>query len=79
MANRVIPALSKIKIIRSWAAMSVDVGGYPLVGEHPMMKNFYVMVSSNGYTLGPVLGEIISKQILDNHSEYNFFDQSRVN
>ena len=79
VANRVIPALSKIKIIRSWAAMSVDVGGYPLVGEHPMMKNFYVMVSSNGYTLGPVLGEIISKQILDNHSEYNFFDQSRVN
>ena len=32
--------------------MSVDVGGYPLLGEHPLMKNFYVVVSSNGYTLG---------------------------
>jgi len=78
VANRVIPSLGKIKIIRSWAAMSVDVGGYPLVGEHPMMKNFYVMVSSNGYTLGPVLGEIISKQILDNKSDFSFFENSRI-
>lgn len=78
VANRVIPSLGKIKIIRSWAAMSVDVGGYPLVGEHPMMKNFYVMVSSNGYTLGPVLGEIISKQILDNKSDFSFFEHSRI-
>ena len=79
IAKRVIPALSNINILRSWAAMSVDVGGYPLLGEHPLMKDFYVLASSNGYTLGPLLGDILSDEIIYGKKEYNLFDESRLN
>jgi glycine/D-amino acid oxidase-like deaminating enzyme/thioredoxin reductase len=79
IAKKVIPKLSNANILRTWAAMSVDVGGYPLLGEHPNMKNFYVVVSQNGYTLGPVLGDLVSDQILFDKKDLNLFDSSRLN
>ena len=79
VAKRVIPNLSNVNILRSWAAMSVDVGGYPLMGEHPLMKDFYTLVSSNGYTLGPTLGKILCQQIIYDKVEYNLFDKNRLN
>ena len=79
VAKRVIPNLSNVNILRSWAAMSVDVGGYPLMGEHPLMKDFYTLVSSNGYTLGPTLGKILTQQIIYDKIEHNLFDKSRLN
>ena len=79
IAKKVIPKLSNANVLRSWAAMSVDVGGYPLLGEHPLMKNFYVVVSSNGYTLGPILGKLVSDQILYDKKDYNLFETNRLN
>ncbi len=79
IAKKVIPKLSNANVLRSWAAMSVDVGGYPLLGEHPKMKNFYVVVSSNGYTLGPILGKLVSDQILFDKKEFNLFESNRLN
>ena len=79
IAKHVIPKLSNSNILRTWAAMSVDVGGYPLLGEHPKMKNFYVVVSQNGYTLGPILGELISNEILFGKKEIDLFNSSRLN
>ncbi len=79
IAKKVIPKLSNANVLRSWAAMSVDVGGYPLLGEHPRMKNFYVVVSSNGYTLGPILGKLVSDQILFGKKDYNLFESNRLN
>ena len=69
IAKKVIPKLSNANVLRSWAAMSVDVGGYPLLGEHPLMKNFYVVVSSNGYTLGPILGPLAGFLFLYSYSK----------
>ncbi len=79
IAKKVIPKLSNANVLRSWAAMSVDVGGYPLLGEHPKMKNFYVVVSSNGYTLGPILGKLVSDQILFDKKDYDLFETNRLN
>jgi glycine/D-amino acid oxidase-like deaminating enzyme/thioredoxin reductase len=79
IAKKVIPKLSNANILRTWAAMSVDVGGYPLLGEHPNMKNFYVVVSQNGYTLGPILGDLVSDQILFDKKDLNLFDTNRLN
>ena len=79
IAKKVIPKLSNANILRSWAAMSVDVGGYPLLGEHPLMKNFYVVVSSNGYTLGPILGKLVSDQIIYDKKDFNLFETNRLN
>ncbi len=79
IAKKVIPKLSNANVLRSWAAMSVDVGGYPLLGEHPKMKNFYTVVSSNGYTLGPILGKLVSDQILFDKKDYNLFESNRLN
>ena len=59
--------------------MSVDVGGYPLLGEHPRMKNFYIVVSQNGYTLGPILGNLISNEILFDKKEIDLFNSDRLN
>ena len=79
IAKSVIPKLSNSNILRTWAAMSVDVGGYPLLGEHPRMKNFYVVVSQNGYTLGPILGNLISNEILFDKKEIDLFNSDRLN
>ena len=79
IAKKVIPKLSNANVLRSWVAMSVDVGGYPLLGEHPLMKNFYVVVSSNGYTLGPILGKLVSDQIIYDKKDFNLFETNRLN
>jgi len=49
------------------------------LGEHPNMKNFYVVVSQNGYTLGPILGDLVSDQILFDKKDLDLFDSSRLN
>ena len=64
VAQRVIPALRKLHVLRSWAAMNINIDGAPILGEHPGLPGFYNAVSSNGYTLGPILGRITADLIL---------------
>ncbi|GLS20920.1 hypothetical protein GCM10007874_39370 [Labrys miyagiensis] len=63
MAQHVIPALRKLHIIRSWAAMNVNIDGAPILGEHPGIPGFFNAVASNGYTLGPLVGCITADLI----------------
>ena len=63
MAQHVVPALRKLHVIRSWAAMNVDIDGAPILGEDPRVPGLFHAVTSNGYTLGPLVGRITAQLI----------------
>ncbi|MDP2699787.1 FAD-dependent oxidoreductase [Thalassospira sp.] len=63
IAQHVAPALRKVNVIRSWAAMNIDIDGAPILGEHPDQPGFFNAVTSNGYTLGPMVGHLTASLI----------------
>ena len=69
IAQHVVPALRKLHVIRSWAAMNIDIDGAPILGEHPAVQGFFNAVTSNGYTLGPLVGRITADLIVRGHSD----------
>ncbi|WP_417803777.1 FAD-dependent oxidoreductase [Thalassospira lucentensis] len=68
IAQRVVPALRKVNVIRSWAAMNIDIDGAPILGEHPDQPGFFNAVTSNGYTLGPIVGQLTASLITGHSS-----------
>jgi len=71
VARRTVPCLDGVHIIRSWAAMNINIDGAPIVGEMPGVPGFYNTVSSNGYTLGPLLGKITSDLITRGKTDWD--------
>lgn len=63
VAQHVAPGLRKLHIIRSWAAMNINIDGAPILGEHPAMPGFFNAVTSNGYTLGPLVGQLTAAMV----------------
>ena len=58
-----MPALASVRVLRSWAAMNIDIDGAPILGEHPSIAGFYNVVTANGYTLGPLVGRLTAELI----------------
>lgn len=58
VAQHVVPALRRLHVLRSWAAMNINIDGAPILGEHPTAPGFFNCVTSNGYTLGPLMGQM---------------------
>jgi glycine/D-amino acid oxidase-like deaminating enzyme/bacterioferritin-associated ferredoxin len=63
IASRAVPALAELHAIRIWAGMNVNIDRAPILGEMPGLPGFYNCVSSNGYTLAPVLGRLTAEMI----------------
>jgi glycine/D-amino acid oxidase-like deaminating enzyme len=63
VAQRVIPQLGGLQMIRSWGAMGVMIDGAPIIGEHPGQPGFFDVVAANGYTMGPILGRIAAELV----------------
>lgn len=63
IAQHVVPGLRKLHVIRSWAAMNVNIDGAPILGEYPSMPGFFNAVTSNGYTLGPLIGQLTAAMV----------------
>jgi len=61
VARRVLPALDGLHVIRSWAGMNVNIDGAPILGEAPTMSGLFHAVTSNGYTLAPIVGRITAE------------------
>ena len=57
-AQHVVPSLRRLHVLRTWAAMNVNIDGAPILGEHPAVPGFFNCVTSNGYTLGPIMGQL---------------------
>jgi glycine/D-amino acid oxidase-like deaminating enzyme len=64
VAERTLPSLAGLHLLRSWAAMNVNIDGAPLLGEVPGMPGLFIAASANGYTLGPLLGQITADCVL---------------
>jgi glycine/D-amino acid oxidase-like deaminating enzyme len=64
VARRVVPSLDGAHVLRAWAAMNVNLDGAPLVGAVPGVPGFFNAVTSNGYTLGPLVGRIAADLML---------------
>ncbi|GJD49613.1 D-amino acid dehydrogenase [Methylobacterium crusticola] len=63
VAQHVVPALRKLHLVRSWAAMNINIDGAPILGEHPGEPGFFTAVTSNGYTLGPLVGRLTAELV----------------
>ena len=68
VAQHVVPALRKLHVIRSWAAMNINIDGAPILGEHPLQPGYFSAVTSNGYTLGPIVGQLTAQLVLGRES-----------
>jgi len=63
IASRAVPALAQLHAIRIWAGMNVNIDRAPILGEVPGLPGFYNCVSSNGYTLAPVLSRLTTEML----------------
>jgi glycine/D-amino acid oxidase-like deaminating enzyme len=66
-----VPALDGYNILRGWAAMNVNLDGAPLVGEVPGIPGFFNAVTSNGYTLGPIVGRLTASLVAGRTPEFD--------
>ena len=55
-AAHTVPSVASLHVIRSWAAMNIDIDGAPLIGPVPGYDGLFVATTANGYTLGPLMG-----------------------
>jgi len=69
IAQHVLPSLRKINVLRSWAALNINIDGAPIIGEHPRVPGLFNAVTSNGYTLGPLLGRLTADLIVDGRTD----------
>ena len=56
VAAHTVPQVASLHVIRSWAAMNIDIDGAPLIGPVPGFDGVTVAATANGYTLGPLMG-----------------------
>ncbi|WP_458097871.1 FAD-dependent oxidoreductase [Roseomonas sp. WA12] len=61
VAQRVLPAASQFHLLRVWAGMNINIDGAPILGEMPGTPGFFNCVTSNGYTLAPVVARVTAE------------------
>lgn len=62
-AQRVIPAIGRLRLLRAWVGNSAFSEERDLfIGEDPRNKGFYCLISlAGGFTLGPLLGRLLAE------------------
>ncbi|MBO1080093.1 FAD-dependent oxidoreductase [Roseomonas haemaphysalidis] len=69
VAQRVLPAAAQFHLLRVWAGMNINIDGAPILGEMPDVPGFFNCVTSNGYTLAPVVARMTAEAMLRGVSE----------
>jgi glycine/D-amino acid oxidase-like deaminating enzyme len=69
VAQHVLPPLRKLHVLRSWAAMNINIDGAPILGEAPGLPGFFNAVTANGYTLGPIMGLTTAELVASGRAE----------
>ena len=64
VSARAVPALNSLSIVRAWTGINTAIDRAPLLGETPGLAGFYNAVTANGYTLGPIAGQLTAEAIL---------------
>jgi glycine/D-amino acid oxidase-like deaminating enzyme len=63
VARDVFPALDRLHLLRAWTGLNVHLDGPPQIGEDPRCPGLFHAVTFNGWTLAPVLAELIADAI----------------
>jgi glycine/D-amino acid oxidase-like deaminating enzyme len=71
VAQDVLPQLAGLHVLRAWAAMNVDIDGAPILGPVPGVPGFFNAVTSNGYTLAPIVARMTRDLMLHGDCEYD--------
>jgi glycine/D-amino acid oxidase-like deaminating enzyme/bacterioferritin-associated ferredoxin len=71
VAQQVLPQLAGLHVLRAWAAMNVDIDGAPIIGAVPGLPGFFNAVTSNGYTLAPIVARMTRDLMLHGECEYD--------
>lgn len=69
VANHVLPQLSGLHVVRSWAGMNVNIDGAPIFGPVPGQPGFFNTVTSNGYTLAPIVARLTADLLLHGRTD----------
>ena len=81
VATAVVPGLAPLQIVRSWAGLEGATPDFlPLLGRLPGFDNvFMTACARGGFTLGPLLGRLVSEKILhgDTSIPIGAFDPGR--
>ncbi|MDR3529593.1 MAG: FAD-dependent oxidoreductase [Rhodopila sp.] len=64
VCERALPVVKALSIVRAWTGINPAIDRAPLLGEAPGLPGFYNTVTANGYTLGPVVGQMTAEAIL---------------
>jgi glycine/D-amino acid oxidase-like deaminating enzyme len=59
-----LPAVQALSMLRAWTGLNPAIDRAPLLGEAPGLPGFYNAVTANGFTLGPVVGQLTAAAIL---------------
>jgi glycine/D-amino acid oxidase-like deaminating enzyme len=71
VANHVLPALASLHVLRCWAGMNVNIDGAPILGEVPGVPGFFNAVTSNGYTLAPIVAKLVTELLVHGHTNFD--------
>ena len=63
VASQVLPALGSLRMVRAWAGMNIDIDGAPILGPVEAVPGFFNAVTSNGYTLAPIVSQLVTDLI----------------
>lgn len=79
LAQYALPALSTLRIIRSWTGFEANVPDfYPLAGALGNIPNAYILgCVRGGFTIGPYISKLMGDFILGNELELPLFDPNR--
>ena len=69
VANQVLPAVAGLHVLRCWAGMNVNIDGAPIIGEVPGVPGFFNAVTSNGYTLAPIVAKLVTDLLVHGRTD----------
>lgn len=62
VARSVLPAIAGLHVIRAWTGVNVLIPG-PILGADPRVPGLFHAVTFNGWTLAPVIGELVAEAL----------------
>jgi len=62
VARSVLPAIDALHVLRAWTGINVLIPG-PILGADPRVPGLFHAVTFNGWTLAPVIAELLAEQM----------------
>jgi glycine/D-amino acid oxidase-like deaminating enzyme len=71
LAGEIVPRLSGLRLLRTWAGVNPLVDLLSVLGELPAEPGVFVAVPGDcGYTLGPICARLVADEMLDLPARY---------